>query len=87
MVQALFTGALQFCPSSPTTSWKEDPEGGERSLWGGEEWGTKGEAEVDARVSGFWLGPGECTGGGERPTACILQHIYDLLPAAAMLGG
>lgn len=76
MAQALFTGALQFCPSSPMTSWKEDPEGGERSLWGGAGRGTKGEAEVDARVSGFWLGPGGLPWGrGETHCLHSAAHI------------
>lgn len=64
MVQALFIGALQFCPSSLMTSWKEGPEGRERSPWRGKGWGTKGDAEVDARVSRFWLGPWRLQEGG-----------------------
>ena len=34
-------------PLQYMTSWKESPEGRERSPWGGEEWGTEGDAEVD----------------------------------------
>lgn len=45
-----FRDFLQFCPPSPMTSWKEGTEGRERSPWGGEEQGTEGDAEVDARV-------------------------------------
>lgn len=51
-----FRHISQSCPLSPMTSWKEGPQGRERSLWGREEWGIGGDAEVDARVQAGPLG-------------------------------
>lgn len=58
------------------TSWEEGPVSRERSLWGGEEWRTEGDAEADARVSGFLPGPWGLHWERGRPTACFLQHMW-----------
>lgn len=64
--------ARSALPAGLMTSWEEGPVSREGSLWGGEEWGAEGDAEADARVSGFLPGPWGLHWGRGRPTACFL---------------
>lgn len=77
-----FRHISQFCPLSPITSWKEGPEGGERSLWGGEEWGIGGDAEVDARIQAGPLGTAPVEG---RDALCGFCNTCGLVAHAPAL--
>lgn len=89
-----FHRGYPVCPSSPMTSREEGPGGRERSLWGGNEWGTKEMVRLMPGCQDSGWDPRDCMRWGrgrKRPTACILQHRTGLVarsgPATALFGG